>query len=147
VVFAVLDGSFQHVSFASSILTMKGGTHVNYIAAQVSKGLINVILKKNKGAAVKPLQIKNHAWIFINCLIKNPAFDSQTKGTLTLPALLDGLMKKGNRILLRNTAANLVQVMKSTIVDNILNWARAKADQQIKKTDGTKRSRYAAHLL
>jgi DNA topoisomerase-2 len=34
-------------------------------------------------------------------------------------------------------------VQKSPIVENILNWAQFKADQQIKKTDGTKRSRYA----
>ena len=33
-------------------------------------------------------------------------------------------------------------VMKSAILDNILNWAKAKADMEIKKTDGTKRNRY-----
>jgi len=32
-------------------------------------------------------------------------------------------------------------VLKSAIVDNILNWAKYKADQQIKKTDGSKRER------
>lgn len=32
-------------------------------------------------------------------------------------------------------------VQKTSIVDNILNWAKFKADQQIKKTDGSKRSR------
>ena len=33
-------------------------------------------------------------------------------------------------------------VLKSAIIDNILNWAKYKADQQIKKTDGSKRERY-----
>jgi DNA topoisomerase-2 len=32
-------------------------------------------------------------------------------------------------------------VAKSSIVENVLNWAKFKADQQIKKTDGSKRSR------
>jgi DNA topoisomerase-2 len=32
-------------------------------------------------------------------------------------------------------------VLKSSIIDNVLNWAKFKADQQIKKTDGTKRNR------
>ena len=32
-------------------------------------------------------------------------------------------------------------VAKSSIVENVLNWAKFKADQQIKKTDGTKRNR------
>lgn len=36
----------------------------------------------------------------------------------------------------------LGQVQKSGIVDSVLNWAKFKADQQIKKTDGTKRSRW-----
>lgn len=33
-------------------------------------------------------------------------------------------------------------VLKSPIIENILHWAKAKADQQIKKTDGSKRNRY-----
>ena len=32
-------------------------------------------------------------------------------------------------------------VTKTSIIDHVLNWAKFKADQQIKKTDGTKRSR------
>lgn len=86
VAFAVSDGSFQQVSFANSIATTKGGTHVNYMADQISKNLIATIAKKNKAAAVKPAQIRNHMWIFVNSLIENPTFDSQTKETLTLPA-------------------------------------------------------------
>lgn len=86
VAFAVSDGSFQHVSFANSISTTKGGTHVDYIVNQISKNLLAGIAKKNKGAAVKASQIRNHMWIFVNALIENPTFDSQTKEQLTLPA-------------------------------------------------------------
>lgn len=47
--------------------------------------LSEVIQKKNKGGVtVKPFQIKNHLWVFINCLIENPSFDSQTKENMTL---------------------------------------------------------------
>ena len=103
VAFAVSDGTFQQVSFANSISTMKGGTHVNYIADQISKNLIASITKKNKGAAIKPAQIRNHMWIFVNALIENPTFDSQTKETLTLPSskfgskptLSEDFLKKG----------------------------------------------------
>ncbi|KAG2069851.1 type II DNA topoisomerase [Suillus decipiens] len=134
VAFAVSDGTFQQVSFANSIATTKGGTHVNHMADQIAKNLIAAIGKKNKGATVKPAQIKNHMWIFVNALIENPTFDSQTKETLTLtaskfgtkPALSEEFMKK---------------VQKSTIIDHVLNWAKFKADQQIKKTDGSKRNR------
>ena len=86
VAFAVSDGTFQHVSFANSIATTKGGTHVNAIADQITKSLITSITKKNKAATVKPAQIRSHMWIFVNSLIENPTFDSQTKETLTLSA-------------------------------------------------------------
>lgn len=103
VAFAVSEGAFQQVSFANSIATTKGGTHVAYISDQIAKNLITAIAKKNKAATVKPAQIKNHMWVFVNALIENPTFDSQTKETLTLPAskfgtkpaLTDDFMKKG----------------------------------------------------
>lgn len=28
--------------------------------------------------------MKNHIWVFVNCLIENPSFDSQTKENMTL---------------------------------------------------------------
>ena len=103
VAFAVSDGTFQQVSFANSISTIKGGTHVTYIADQVAKHLITAVSKKNKAATLKPAQIKNHMWLFVNALIENPKFDSQTKETLTLvaskfgtkPALSEDFLKKG----------------------------------------------------
>lgn len=132
--FAVSEGTFQFVSFANSISTTKGGTHVTYLSDQIAKNLVAAISKKNKAATVKPAQIKNHMWLFVNCLIENPTFDSQTKETLTLPA-----SKFGSKPTLSEDF--LKKIQKSAIIDNILNWAKFKADQQIKKTDGTKRSR------
>ncbi|TFK76656.1 type II DNA topoisomerase [Pluteus cervinus] len=134
VAFAISDGSFQHVSFANSISTTKGGTHVTYVADQVAKSLIAAITKKNKAATVKPTQIKNHMWIFVNALIENPTFDSQTKETMTLP-----VSKFGTKPTLSEDFYK--KIHKSGIIDTILNWAKFKADQEIKKTDGTKRSR------
>ncbi|KAG7450762.1 type II DNA topoisomerase [Guyanagaster necrorhizus] len=134
VAFAISEGSFQHVAFANSIATVKGGTHVTLISDQISKNLLAAVSKKNKAASVKSQQIKNHMWIFINALIENPTFDSQTKETLTLPA-----SKFGTKPVLSEDF--LKKVQKSPIIEHILNWAQFKADQQIKKTDGTKRSR------
>jgi DNA topoisomerase-2 len=103
IAFVVSEGSFQHVSFANSIATTKGGTHVNLIADQIAKNLVAAISKKNKAATVKAAQVKNHIWIFVNALIENPTFDSQTKEQLTLPTskfgtkpvLSEDFMKKG----------------------------------------------------
>jgi len=72
------------VSFVNSICTSKGGHHVGYIVDQITAKLAKHIAKKNKDLTVKSDQVKNHIWIFINCLIKNPTFDSQTKEYMTL---------------------------------------------------------------
>lgn len=98
------DGQFQHVSFANSISTTKGGSHVDLIANQIAKNLIAQIAKKNKGAQVKLPQAKAHMWIFVNAQIENPTFDSQTKEQLTLtaskfgtkPVVSEDFMKKGS---------------------------------------------------
>lgn len=103
VAFAVSDGTFQQVSYANSIHTIKGGTHVTYIADQLVKHLTAAVSKKNKAATLKPAQIRSHMWIFVNALIENPKFDGQMKETLTLlpstwgtkPALSDDFIKKG----------------------------------------------------
>lgn len=80
------DGQFTQVSFVNSICTYKGGTHVMYIADQLGEKVVEAVNKKNKAAPVKLHQAKNHIWVFINCLIENPTFDSQTKENMTLRA-------------------------------------------------------------
>ncbi|KAI8538692.1 hypothetical protein RHMOL_Rhmol09G0124700 [Rhododendron molle] len=72
------------VSFVNSIATIKGGTHVDYITNQITNHVMNIVNKKNKNANLKAHMVKNHLWIFVNALIDNPAFDSQTKETLTI---------------------------------------------------------------
>lgn len=84
VAFTLSDGQFNQVSFVNSIATTKGGTHVEHVAQQIIAKLVDEVKKRNKAAPVKPHQIKQHLWIFVNCLIENPAFDSQTKENMTL---------------------------------------------------------------
>lgn len=102
--FAVSEGQFQQVSFVNSIFTSKGGTHTNYVADQLVGKIQEAAQKKNKnGAPLKPFQIKSHMWLFVNCLVENPTFDSQTKENMTLRAsafgskapLSEDFIKKG----------------------------------------------------
>lgn len=131
---AASDGQFNQVSFANAICTNKGGTHVNYIADQAVKYLCETLSKKHKQAGVKPFMVKNYLWVFVNCLVENPAFDSQTKDTLTLRAsafgskcqLSDPFLKKLNGC---------------GITDAILSFANFKANKELKKGDGAKRQR------
>jgi len=133
--FAVSDGTFQQVSFVNSIATTSGGSHVNYIADQICEKLMDVVKKKNsKGAALKTNQIRNHIFLFINCLIVNPAFTSQTKEQLTTKS-----KQFGSKCIL--TEGFLKKIGQTEAVQQILNFQQAKADQQLAKSDGNRRSR------
>ena len=46
------------------------------IVTQLASGIQEKIKKKFKALNVKNFQIKNHLWIFVNCLVENPAFGS-----------------------------------------------------------------------
>lgn len=70
----------------NAINTTKGGTHVDYITNQITTYVMNKVNKKKKDANIKAHNVKNHLWVFVNVLVDNPAFDSQTKETLTTKA-------------------------------------------------------------
>ena len=58
-----------------------------YVVDQLVAKLLEAAKKRNKGGMdLKPFHIKNHLWVFVNCLIENPTFDSQTKENMTLKA-------------------------------------------------------------
>lgn len=114
------DGTFQQVSFVNSINTIKGGTHVVHVTEQIVEAILKVVKSKNRGGMeIKPAHVKNHLFVFINCLIENPAFDSQTKETLTTKAAKFGSSCELSEKFLK-------QVMKSGVVEMILDWAKAK---------------------
>ena len=130
----ISDGTFQQVSYVNSICTMKGGCHVNYIADQITAKLVNIVKKKNKGAEVKAGQIKNHLAVYVNTLIINPAFDSQTKENLTTKQTSFGSTC--------TVPDKLVKALeKSPLIDNILSWAKFKQNAELKKKGGSKRSK------
>ncbi|KAJ6385281.1 hypothetical protein OIU77_028466 [Salix suchowensis] len=128
---SLTEGQFQQASFVNSIATIKGGTHVDYVTNQITNYVMNSVNKKNKNANIKAHNVKNYLWVFVNCLIDNPAFDSQTKETLTLRQSSFGSKCELSEDLLKKVA-------KSDIVDNLLSWAKFKENKELKKTDGTK---------
>lgn len=52
------DGQFNQVSFVNSICTTNGGSHVNYVADQISTKIGEWIQWKHKNIVVKNHQIK-----------------------------------------------------------------------------------------
>ncbi|RSM18389.1 hypothetical protein CDV31_002713 [Fusarium ambrosium] len=132
--FAVSDGTFQQVSFVNSIATTSGGSHVDYIANQVTAYLLKALNKKKKGHTLKQSHLKNHIFIFVNCLIDNPAFNSQTKEHMTTKTSQFGSKCQLGEEFLKKVA-------KSEAIQNIMDFAERKADKMLAKSDGNKRSR------
>ncbi|CAK9140401.1 unnamed protein product, partial [Ilex paraguariensis] len=125
---------YKQVSFVNGIATIKGGIHVDYIINQITNHVMTIVNKKNKNANLKAHTVKNYLWVFVNALTDNPAFDSQTKKTLTLRQ-----SRFGSKCELLQEF--LKKVAKSGVVENLLSWADFKQCKDLKKTDGTKRQR------
>ncbi|KAB7496958.1 DNA topoisomerase 2 [Armadillidium nasatum] len=130
---ALSDKGFQQVSFVNSIATTKGGRHVDYITDMIVKNLVECLKKKNKsGVNIKPFQIKNHLWVFVNSLIVNPTFDSQTKENMTLqPKSFGSKCSPSDKFV--NAAA------KCGIVEAVMTWAKFKQQAQLQSKCASKK--------
>ena len=135
VIFSMTDGTFQQVSFVNGICTSKGGTHVNYIVDQIIERIADTIKKKAKEIKLNNNQIKQNIWIFLNCKIENPSFDSQTKETLT-----SKVSNFGSECVIKEKY--MKEILKSNIVTNIIEYGKAKAKVKLHKalTSSTKKS-------
>lgn len=80
--------------------------------------------KKNKKLIIKPHQIKANLWIFVNCLIENPTFDSQTKETMSLRK-----EDFGSKVEL--TEKFMKGILDSGVVESILSVAKAKEEAKM----------------
>lgn len=111
---ALSEKGFQQISFANSTETYDGGTHVDYIMNQIIIQLREFFLKKHK-VDVKPSELRNHMFLFLDSTIVNPSFSSQTKEKLITESKEFGSTFE--------ISTKLVQsILKSEIVNSILDW-------------------------
>jgi DNA topoisomerase-2 len=120
---------FQHMSFVNGICTTKGGRHVDVVLDQVAPPIVEAIKKKKTAADMRV--VKSHLFVFVNVLVINPAFDSQTKTTLmTKKSEFASDMKLSDKFLKR--------LVKSPITATILEAAQWKHSRVLNKSDGKK---------
>ncbi len=117
--FAKSENGFQNVSFVNSVHTKDGGTHVEYITNQLIAQLREMIKKKHR-VEVKPSDIRNHLYVFIDSTIINSFFSSQTK-----EKLITEVKDFGTRHEVTDKLAKLV--FKSEIIQSVLDWVEKKA--------------------
>jgi DNA topoisomerase-2 len=130
VVFAENAGHLQ-VSFVNGVWTYLGGTHVNYIATQITDKVKEFIKKKNKKLDIKPMQIKEHLHIFIDSVINDPSFSSQTKGELTTK-----VMNFGSTCDLPDKF--IKKIIDTGLAELVMKFAEFKESNLLSKTDGKK---------
>ena len=70
----------------------------------------------------------------MNCLVTNPSFDSQTKDFLTTKVSALGSKCEVTEKMFK-------AIEKSDIVDHVLNWAKFKQNNELKKKGGAKKAK------
>jgi len=125
---ALSENGFQQVSFVNSTETYDGGTHIDYILNQIIVSLREFFLKKHK-VDVKPSELKNHMFLFLNATVVNPSFSSQTKEKLITETKEFGTTFEVSPKLIQS-------ILKSEIIQSILDWI-----QQKKNADENKAAR------
>lgn len=126
---------FEQISYVNSVNTPSGGTHVNYVVDQITKHITNIIKSKHSIVQIKPSHVKEHLVIFIDSLIINPSFNTQTKEELTTP-----IKQMGSSCVLSRKF--LDKISKSGVIDLVLDVYKFKEKSLIiKKSDGKKINR------
>jgi DNA topoisomerase-2 len=125
---------FTQVSFVNGISTADGGTHVDLITNQIIYKLKEQLEKKHKDITIRPAYIKDNLLIFVNCLIENPVFSSQTKENHVTK-----INKFGSKCELSDEIIKKIE--KLGITANVVDIAKAKENKSLSKTDGTKKIR------
>ena len=129
------DDTFQQVSMVNGIATINGGTHVNHVTNQIVNQIIETLQKKHKKIKIKPADVKNKLFIFLNSKVVNPVFDAQTKETLTTRLTQKDIGDV-------NVSDKLIkQLSQSVIVEDILNYIQLKESAELKKLNKGKVSK------
>lgn len=121
---------YRHIAFTNGINNRRGGKHVEYVSKKILDDLCEVAAKKK--LPLKPGQLKEHVTFFVNAMIVNPSFDSQTKVTLTTPASKFGSVPAFSGKL-------VTQLIKHGLLEEAQSIVDAKNAKDAKKTDGSKK--------
>jgi DNA topoisomerase-2 len=122
---ALSNNGFQQVSFANSTDTYDGGTHVDYVMNQIIAQLREFFMKKHK-VDVRPGELRNHMFLFLDSTVINPSFSSQTK-----EKLITEVKDFGSTF---EVPTKLIQsILKSEIVNSILDWIQQKKSAEESK--------------
>jgi DNA topoisomerase-2 len=125
------EDGFEQVSFVNGICTTKGGTHVDHVSGVLAAHIIEEMSKKIK---LKPQQVKNAFMVFVKSTLVNPSFSSQVKSECTLKPQEFGSKFEPPKSFIKN-------ILKTPIHAELLALSKFKEMKELKKTDGSRKSK------
>lgn len=108
------NSEFKQVSFVNGVDTFNGGTHIDYVANQITLKVREFIKKKHK-VDVKPNIIKQQMFLFVKCSINAPMFTSQTKEFMSSEVRNYGSSYSPSDKFIK-------KVLESDVVQKVLDW-------------------------
>jgi DNA topoisomerase-2 len=135
------DREFTQISFVNGIWTAKGGRHVDYILHQILERLKTILSRhpRTKQKVFKPSQLKDNLWMFVDCIIENPSFTSQTKEELTSKVAQFGSSMTLDEADIEKFVKAVTKSGES-FIERMVETLHLDASRSLKKTDGAKRS-------
>ena len=125
------NSGYRHVSYVNGICSYQGGNHVNHVTSQIVEGLAKHISTKYKNIKVKNSHIRDNLTFFISSTIEDPEFQSQFKDYLKNPVKSFGSRYEVSEKFIKD-------LIKTGVVEEVVDFAKLKAMADMKKTDGKK---------
>jgi DNA topoisomerase-2 len=126
------ESGFECVSFVNGICTFRNGKHVDYVLSIITKKLTELIVKRHKDINIKNSVVKENLFLFVNCTIVNPVFDSQSKETL-----ITNMTRFGSKC---EISDKTIEKLYKILINDLLEASKSQVSKELKKTDGTKRT-------
>lgn len=123
---------YRQISYVNGIYTINGGSHVNHVVNQIVSGLTGLITSKHKDIKIKPAHIKDNITVFVNSIIEDPSFNSQSKEELKSLVSTFGSRCDINDDFIK-------KLSKTGIINVVMEIAKLKTLASMKKTDGKKK--------
>ncbi len=135
------DDGYRQISFVNGISTFQGGTHVSHVVETITENVRDYIKAqaKYKHLKIQPTTIRQYLTFFVNCVIEDPCFSSQTKEFMT--------SKKKSWCTCGNNCADAVckisddmikKICDSGLLKEVVELSEFKEMKELAKTDGKK---------
>ena len=125
----IFPDSSVDVGFVNGAECSKG-THMKALRNEINQAVVDYISKKDKIKDLTARGVDNKYSVFININVSNPAYDSQTKDTLTTPV---EKFAKDEKIKWEVNDKFLTKITKSEIVALVRDWYKQKSAAEDEK--------------